>query len=617
MQDKNSPALLALWRLLDLMRGAVPVNQDMLLFGLRWLAAGKLVATGRVPSLCQVQELLDPTAWQALTGPGFADSVFGWSSHSNAWPTQPLAIQSQALGTVARLIEEHGTTAWGLQDAAWAVFGRDRGRPQGAPAYDPALCDLIVGALEAGPNAHAWVPFDPSGQFTVRLARRGARIWRAGPSLGYQSRAVAALLLALEDDPACSNGVCFDDKHSREPSELDVFTHCLVAAPMGMKMQHANTWQTWVRRAVTHRELQVGPHEVDRSDAWAVAAMWPAAMQRAVFLTSPNLLFAQGQEQRLRQALTVGSRRNQVAAAVALPPGLMSHATIAGSILVLDNAAEARSVRTVDLAGQSSEDGSTQRRFGRDISADHALKLLAPGADVPQLAVTVSVDECQAYDYSLVPARYTRRVTPLSGSELRRLEDLLQQVVRSPVPSKDFNAVPVWEIGIPLLDRWNPIEEGFEKWMPLSPKKAGDVLLRPSDIVLSIKGSLGKAGIVGDIDGRVEEGDRSEPNAKPTSTAAVVSPSCIALRVQPQHVLPEYLLLYLRSNHFKQQLEALRVGSAIAHITPSVLLSSVVVPVPSINEQAGLVERYWDLKRFEKQIKDTQEQMDAIQARLF
>lgn len=615
----HSAALQALLQITTI-GGYTTAHRPALLMALRWLAATKMVVTGRVPGVRRIEQLLSRQSWEHFTGIGL-DVEQQWGPiHDDSGLNSGFiykALYNEVLAIVTRLVAKHGVENWNLQDAVWSLQSLERGRSQDAPAYDPALCDLIVGALEAGRDAHVWVPFDPAGQFTVRLARRGARVWRAGPSLGYQSRAVAALLLALEDDPACSEAVCFDDKHSREASEVDVFTHCLVAAPMGVKMQQANNWQTWARRAVMHRELQIEPHEMDRSEAWAVAAMWPAAMQRAVFLTSPNLLFAQGQEQRLRQTLTMGSRRNRVAAVVALPPGLMTHTNIAGSLLVLDRDAEASSIRMVDLAGQSSEDGLTLRRFGRDIDTDRALELLVPGPDVPQLAVNVSVNECQAYDYSLVPARYTRRVMALSGSNFQPLEGLLRQVVRSPVPSKDLNAAPVWEIGIPLLDRWNPIEEGFEKWMPLSPKKAGDALLRENDIVLSIKGSLGKAGIVGDIATQVDESDHRDEDAKPTSTAAVVSPSCIALRADPERILPEYLLLYLRSNDFKRQLEALRVGSAIAHITPSALLSSVLVPVPSINEQAGLVERYWDLKLFEKKVQEIQKQMDAIQMRLF
>ena len=104
----------------------------------------------------------------------------------------------------------------------------------------------------------------------------------------------------------------------------------------------------------------------------------------------------------------------------------------------------------------------------------------------------------------------------------------------------------------------------------------------------------------------------------PVTNAAVPAASCIALRVDPAKVLPEYLLLFFRSDDFKNQLESLRVGAVIAHITPSSLLNSILVPLPPIETQSELWESaYLELRELEKKSDQILERMNAIRSGLF
>ncbi|NVO07905.1 MAG: restriction endonuclease subunit S [Rhodoferax sp.] len=159
--------------------------------------------------------------------------------------------------------------------------------------------------------------------------------------------------------------------------------------------------------------------------------------------------------------------------------------------------------------------------------------------------------------------------------------------------------------------------------MQLPPKKSEQSLLRDRDIVLSIKGTVGKAVVIGQLAQNLNPESTWSENPglhsqTPLTNAAVPAASCIALRVDPAKVLPEYLLLFLRSDDFKNQLESLRVGAAIAHITPSSLLNSILVPLPSIEQQSELWESaYLELRELEKQSDQISERMNAIRDGLF
>jgi len=294
--------------------------------------------------------------------------------------------------------------------------------------------------------------------------------------------------------------------------------------------------------------------------------------------------------------------------------------------MVLDAEHRSEQVRVVDVSGIDGP-GGIKSRLGKDIDREAAAQLLRAGGATPQLAEDVGLREIEDSDYSLMPQRYLRRVEDLSGNR-RPLGELLIATVRSPVPTKDLNAWPVWEIGIPRLDQWRPITSGYDRSMSITPRKADEALLREGDLVLSIKGTVGKVGIVGAVPSTYSDavvqataaallnGQRIEEGT-PNSPAAVTAASCVALRVDRQQVLPEYLLLYLRSDDFKRQLEALRVGATIAHITPAALLSGVQVLVLPLEQQQQLCERYRELCEMEEQVEDMQQRMKQMRDSLF
>ena len=168
---------------------------------------------------------------------------------------------------------------------------------------------------------------------------------------------------------------------------------------------------------------------------------------------------------------------------------------------------------------------------------------------------------------------------------------------------KEASPFEAAEVGMSDLNEWGAIKHRVEKtvYLKVAPKDA--VLVQPGDIIFSIKGTVGKAALMGDV-----------ARERPT----VVSQSCLSLRLAsalPSHLSPEFVLMYLRSPHGKAQLEGLQVGAGVQHISPSTLLSSVLIPVPT---EETLLEVHRDYERLcllEHQVAEIEDEIDVLTRR--
>lgn len=200
-------------------------------------------------------------------------------------------------------------------------------------------------------------------------------------------------------------------------------------------------------------------------------------------------------------------------------------------------------------------------------------------------------------DCIFTPSRYIRQ--PVDAGPNAVALELVFDVVRPPALEKDGGA-EVFELGIPDLGSWNQIERLPAKTTKIRAKGSDGYELKQGDIVVSVKGTIGKCGVVGHIEG----------------AKLVVSQSCVALRVKGEgsgpKVAPEYLLMYLRSEAGRAQLESLQVGAGMQHVSVATLLSTFRIPMPSDSERNEVLQDYSQLCLFDSQIVDIQGQIDGI-----
>ena len=624
MTIKSNPAYRALWALMDLARGTHKANNAWL-YALTWLAAARLAISGQDPEIIEIGDLISESTWNKLPEeliPAEAkDLVWGVGrGHS-----QDSSIRTQALGIVAGLIAEYGQNEWDVIDASWSLPEIWRADSNADAALAPELCELAFACLQAPPESVIWIPFDSSGQLVVRAIRNGLKVIAAGP--GRRTDTHLRLLMAIEgfglrkDCP-----VQFDVPRGNVKREIKA-EFLIATPPFGMRLQTGAGWRQWegdesdlvLQSSLYRRHGPVTQVQIDRSDSWAVAAFWPRVSRRAVFLASSGILFSKGQEQRLREHLLLESR--SLLAAVLLPTRMLSVTTLASAMLILDRSGEPHSMRLVD-ATEMTIDTKSSMRYARNLDHERVASLVNKQAADEKAVCDVSIEEILKQDFSLMPGRYLRPALSTAAGPRRPLGDLVE-VIRAPAASKESIAIMVQEAGFPELDRWRAVTGPCSKTTLLQPRKIGNHQLRSGDILLSIKGTLGKSGLIGDVPGNadvsfgLEDKAENSDNSDISSLPLVPSQSCIALRVRNASISPTVLLLYFRSDDFKRQIESLRSGAAIAHVTPATLLQDIHVPIPPKAEEAEYLRRWSELCELEASIEEAQERSNRIRAALW
>jgi hypothetical protein len=220
---------------------------------------------------------------------------------------------------------------------------------------------------------------------------------------------------------------------------------------------------------------------------------------------------------------------------------------------------------------------------------------------------SVPFKELMNEDCNLQPTRYLRPRLKLSGDRVP-LRDLVE-VIRAPVPTDDPYSAAAIEVGIPDLGAWRPVKpvapapDNQVRLVQLRERRREESSLKQGDIVMSIKGTVGRTALIGQSTVRAT-GDET--------WSLVTSGNCIALRPRSEEITSEFLLLYFRSKEFEHQRDALLVGSVIPHVTPSALCDSVQIPVPSPAERARMLEKYQRLCDLEAQAETAQQRIAEI-----
>jgi len=581
---------------------------DAVLYCLAWLAVTRLLIRGDIASFQQLPDLLTLDCWTCAKGAGLPESAFSvvWAETKDNRSDE--ALKSKVLGIISEFAKHPEITEERLSISIADQFVAPNIGQFGAGSYDPGLCDLLLGLLGGGEGNRLWIPFDPAGQLGIRALSIGYDVFAIGPSYDVWSGTVLQLL-ALIDNIDAKLTACIQIPSADVVHEQLANIEYLVACPpLGMKVPMQMGWRRWegAELGLAGSEAvyrQMGGQafvQLDRAESWAIAAFWPHVKKKAVFLTTPNLLFSKGQEQRLRELLVIGAR--QPVAVVALPPKMIGHTGIVSAAVVMDRSRRNVSLRMIDATKLTLESKSTMK-FSRLLDAYRVLELIGNPAPENETAKDILLDEVANQECNLMPSRYLRAYAVDSGERVP-LSELVQSIVRAPVAAKEATASTVQEIGIADLGRWSRLNGPFSKTTTVQLKKLPEYALAEDDILVSIKGTLGKVGLLGPVEQDEQSG----------ISAAVCSQSCIALRVSKSHVNVLSLYLYLRSEDFRVQLEAFKVGVSVAHITPTNLLQDIKVPLNKLLRLEKAEKIFNELCRLEDEVLLAHNRIDEIKA---
>ena len=583
MYQTNLPIPRAYNALIDTARGALSLGKARQ-FALTWIAAARMVTLGTVSELTNIVELNSLSSWKELQKVGLPVedmmSMFDTQPGGLPSPENPVKI-------VRTLQKELGSGRWDVLPTL-SVARRFRAEDDVPNDFIAPVAELMLDLIGTPDRGDLWLPFDSRGLLTIRALRRGWQV-NAAQMMDIADPVELKLLLAIEhgmpDHPSVQTSIVRDS----QGRPTTTAAHVIAIPPIRARVRDTrlSQWNSTGGKSV---------EQFDRSESMAVYELLHRVTGRAVFLVPAGVLFTSGQDQRLREyILHRGGECDDLESVIALPAGVFSSVGIASALLVVGSSKHNRT-RLVDLgiAKRGTTDVAETILTGRDLA-------LGKVEDASR-SCFVTRDEFKANNYVLSPGRYlTKKV--VVGPNAVPLGQLCQ-LIRPPAPNKGDEGDEAIEVGIPELNsgRWSHPTRPFDKRVTVRSTGRDVTSLRVGDLLLSVKGTVGKAGLLGNLD---------QPKV-------VTSQSCVGLRVTggSRHseaaVSPEYLLMYLRSEEGQAQLEALKVGSTIQHVSITTLMEAFQVPVPDQQVQEYVMADYEKLCELEREIAQLEERIKGV-----
>lgn len=438
------------------------------------------------------------------------------------------------------------------------------------------LARLMKGIAIGETTQSAYLPWENSGQLVGVLMDEPSLRVHAETHLGSQAAALIGLFRSAPTKVEPSDPL-------RAPAavrggHLERFDATLSIPPMGVTggvddvvIQDIYSRFPVAKASVTGLIVQ---HIAAQTDGLAVIVV-------------PNgFLFSSGKDRDVREYLL---KQGWVEAVIALPSGIWQSTGLGTALLVLNTSACHRQVGFVDASQPDFRSPAGKGRmvlqntgfildFCRQLSVEEGVRASAPRDGEDSYAQLVSVEEVFANDFTLDVGRY---VIPAEQREAQErmtflptetLEDVVK--ILNPVPIRDrsgdsSDSIEVFEVGAADLPSagYIPTPEKTVK-VKLTAKRSGhphDIFLRPYDLVLVVKGSTGKVGIV------------PEKVPPPGEGGWIVGQSFVVLRAANPDVDLRGLGLWLRSKTGQQVLEGIKTGATIPMMAISTLRKLKVI----------------------------------------
>jgi type I restriction enzyme M protein len=297
-------------------------------------------------------------------------------------------------------------------------------------------------------------------------------------------------------------------------------------------------------------------------------------------------------------------KRGIVKAVVALPSGLLENTNIPFAVLILDPAGGHQQVMFINADCPQFRE-PTSKAKARLINLEHLIQQTLNGEPSKDAAI-VPVADILANDSQLQVSRYVLPDTTkqlqalLAKSKTVALGDLVTTIRPLPAASGDTDSVDALEVGVADLPSHGYI--GAPGRTIKVPVKSEQQFLKPLDIVLIVKGSVGKLGIV------------PTDVPPPGEGGWVAGQSAMVLRAVPgAQIDPRALALQLRSPLGQELIGGVVSGATIQLIQLKELMRlQVLVPdLETAHRAADALEQEAQLQREIDRLRQEQTQATA------
>jgi type I restriction enzyme M protein len=408
------------------------------------------------------------------------------------------------------------------------------------------VCDLLITLAQLDSTTvpkSVYLPWEPGGQLLGRALVRHAIASAEVPS---QSMAMLADITGASFTGHGDKRIQMSDPIKSplftDGGRLEKFDVVIACPPFNAKMEFA---------AQTKDPFGRFPDDTNSLTVLAIRHALAQAKGKVIVLVSNSILFSSGSERRLRKELV---ESGYVEAVIALPAGLLANAALPLSILILNAKERFETIRMVNCDKDRYKIRESRTRIKLDRIQEIA-ELGNFGFDSEDMWEG-HVDAVIRNDWNLMPSRYVQAPEmakldrALASTDMRQLSDVTT-ILRPIANNQDADLAPAFEVGaadifdngyippptktVTIGDRWG---------------KGDDQFLRPNDIVMVIKGSVGKVSI-------------APPNTPPAGPGGWVVGQSMAIFRTNEDIDPLHLVVFLRSGIGQEQIRRISAGAAI------------------------------------------------------
>ena len=356
----------------------------------------------------------------------------------------------------------------------------------------------------------------------------------------------------------------------------------------------------WNVKPPTNRAVQVGVKYGNvSSHVENIEACLNQVHGRIVTVLPIGWLFKTHGEDNLLKKMLI--EKGLIEAVIQLPQRTFSMTSVMPALLVINTAETHDSIRFINAADEYfyQDFSRSQRQL---INTDKIVELLTANDD--QFMTHASIPEVIKNDCNLDVKRYVKSNEHLAlenslntYKEKVSLGDIAEVIGCQAIKVSDEESDTITELGPININNTGAVLDNsqFKQYMPDTglEKRIVNQTLRANDIVFTIKGTLGKCALI------------TEEHA-----GMVASQSFCIIRLKQDVAIksPKILLRYLLSDLGKLMIENLSSGATVKMLKMKDL-QSLVVPVPSIEQQSEIEQNYQEVLGFTEQIKSLEEQI--------
>ena len=319
------------------------------------------------------------------------------------------------------------------------------------------------------------------------------------------------------------------------------------------------------------------------------------------FIVIVSLNFGIGglqQDKKLREKVLSTGRLKAV---LSLPTGFLAGTSVYTIALVFDeDGIKHNKISFLDLKEKEYiEEGRAGRKFTplNQHAQSEIEKVL--NDDPETSAIKVSLSDVASQDYNLDIGRYKAAIASakvLEGISTVTLEDVAE-IYRAQSSQSDGCGDSYYEISVSDINSYGIVETPKKEVSLLPSNKALRNIVRKGDIILAIKGSTGKVGLV-------EE----------TQDNWLAGQSFVIIRLKNSMWTPEFLFRQLNSKRVRAQLEMLSTGGVVKLLKISDVKSIKLIPptAESLIKVEKAKERRNEIISKIKELQTELESLDAI-----